>query len=62
VKYLLIALLLIASPVSAQQFEATGIYAQKQTVKVSGRRFLAMFTANYCGPCQSWKVNEKPKL
>ena len=61
-KYLLIALLLIAAPVSAQQFEATGVYAQKKTVKVSGRRFLAMFTANYCGPCQSWKRSEKPKL
>jgi hypothetical protein len=31
-------------------------------VAPSGRRFLAMFTANYCGPCQSWKANQKPKL
>lgn len=29
--------------------------------KVS-KRFLAMFTASYCGPCQSWKRSEKPKL
>ncbi len=63
-KTLLMALLLIASTAVAQQFEATGVYAQKQTVKVSpsGRRFLAMFTASYCGPCQSWKASEKPKL
>lgn len=25
-------------------------------------RYLAMFTASYCGPCQSWKASEKPKL
>lgn len=26
------------------------------------RRYLAMFTANYCGPCQTWKRNTKPQL
>jgi hypothetical protein len=32
-----------------------------ETVKES-RRYLAMFTASYCGPCQSWKRNVKPQL
>lgn len=26
------------------------------------KRFLAFFTASYCGPCQSWKATEKHKL
>lgn len=28
----------------------------------TGKRYLAMFTASYCGPCQTWKSTQKPKV
>lgn len=31
-------------------------------VEVPSRRYLAMFTASYCGPCQTWKATVYPQL
>lgn len=31
-------------------------------VEVPYRRYLAMFTASYCGPCQNWKATVYPQL
>lgn len=31
-------------------------------VEVPSRRYLAMFTASYCGPCQNWKATVYPQL
>ena len=35
--------------------------AEAPKPKVS-KRYLAMFTASFCGPCQTWKRNTKPQL
>lgn len=65
----ILALLLCLQP--PQIFNATGTYAteavplvQPTTVVAAptGKRYLAMFTATYCGPCQNWKRQQKPRV
>ena len=34
----------------------------QKTVTKTKSRYLAMFTANYCGPCRVWKETEKQKV
>lgn len=35
---------------------------EKPAAQVSPKRYLAMFTATWCGPCQQWKRTVKPQL
>lgn len=71
----LIAMLLCFQP--PQIFSATGTYATATVEPVvtvaavshveaaaakTGKRYLAMFTASYCGPCQTWKRQQKPRV
>lgn len=37
------------------------VQSQSQTVE-QPRVYLAMFTADWCGPCQQWKRSVKPQL
>lgn len=37
------------------------VQSQSQTVEPQ-RVYLAMFTADWCGPCQAWKRNVKPQV
>lgn len=67
---ILLALFACAAPLSAQeftvevvpQFVVTVEPTDLPVVRVSQKRWVAMFTASYCGPCQSWKASEKHKL
>lgn len=58
-----------------QIFNATGAYAPEAVaaevvavkpaevvVPQTGKRYLAMFTATYCGPCQTWKRQQKSRV
>ena len=36
-------------------------FAQKAVVRTN-KRYLAMFTASYCGPCQTWKATQKKTI
>lgn len=61
------AILLFACFQQADIFEATGIYSSPPPVVVveapqPQRRYLAMFTATWCGPCQTWKRDVKPSV
>lgn len=52
------ALLLLTLFQSSDIFPVT---AQPEPAKESDR-YLVVFTASWCGPCQQWKANERPKL
>lgn len=62
----ILMLLLLQPP---QIFTATGVYASPHVEsppvvvaaapQPAGRRYLAMFTAQYCTPCQNWKRDVK---
>ena len=60
------AMLLLACFQQAEIFEATGVYSvQTPPVVVEvrkPRRSLAMFTASWCGPCQTCKKTVIPKI
>lgn len=61
-------ILLLGCLQQAEIFEATGIYSPHKhvpaaaTPDVPARRYLAMFTATWCAPCQNWKRNTMPQL
>ncbi len=63
---ILIALFVYAAPASAQEFIVEVIpqftVTVEQPVRATPKRWVAMFTTSYCGPCQSWKASEKHKL
>lgn len=73
--WFLISMVLYFQP--PQIFSTTGTYAaETQTPAVADavvehvevaaprtrKRYLAMFTASYCGPCQTWKLQQKPRV
>lgn len=53
-------LLLLTIFQSAELFPVTK-QEEKPAAKESDR-YLVVFTASWCGPCQLWKANERPKL
>jgi hypothetical protein len=61
-------ILLLGCLQQAEIFEATGIYSPHKHIPaaaapdVPARRYLAMFTATWCAPCQSWKRTTMPQL
>lgn len=71
----IVMLLLCFQP--PQIFTATGTYVTETAVPIvavtevphvevaaqrTGKRYLAMFTASYCGPCQTWKRHQKSRV
>ena len=52
-------LILLCSPTFGEDiFQPTGRYV----VKTETKQFVAMFTAPWCGPCQTWKRTERHKV
>lgn len=44
-------------------FQPTGKYAEKKPVQVAADQlYVVMFTADYCGPCKTWKRGPDPKV
>ena len=73
-RFLILLLLYFQPP---QIFSTTGTYATETATPVVAdvvaehaevaapvprKRYLAMFTATYCGPCQTWKKQQKPSV
>ena len=73
--WFLVTMLLCFQP--PQILSATGTYVTETAAPVvavsevphvevvapqTGKRYLAMFTASFCGPCRSWKSQQKPRV
>jgi len=56
-RYLIAFLLLCSSVLAEDVFKPTGRYAE--SVSTPKRRWLAVFTASYCQPCQQWKRTQR---